>query len=96
MSVTLTLNPALDRELVVPSLAFDEVLRASETRVDLGGKGSKPRSNLDQTAPAPLAREGTPQQGKMVQPPTEGMRKSLRPRSRPSMPASTPIRSWGG
>jgi 1-phosphofructokinase family hexose kinase len=36
---TLTLNPALDRELTVPELAFDQVLRASTLRVDYGGKG---------------------------------------------------------
>src|SRR5579859_1393013 len=39
MIYTLTLNPAVDRELTVPSLEFDSVLRASETRVDFGGKG---------------------------------------------------------
>lgn len=39
MIYTLTLNPALDRELTVPEFAFDEVLRANEVRVDCGGKG---------------------------------------------------------
>jgi len=39
MIYTVTLNPALDRELTVPTVAFDEVLRASETRLDVGGKG---------------------------------------------------------
>jgi 1-phosphofructokinase family hexose kinase len=39
MIYTLTLNPALDRELTVPELAFDTVLRASATRSDVGGKG---------------------------------------------------------
>jgi 1-phosphofructokinase family hexose kinase len=39
MIYTLTLNPALDRELTVPELAFDQVLRASTLRVDFGGKG---------------------------------------------------------
>jgi 1-phosphofructokinase family hexose kinase len=39
MIYTLTLNPAVDRELTVPTLEFDCVLRASESRVDLGGKG---------------------------------------------------------
>lgn len=39
MIYTLTLNPALDRELTVSSLTFDTVLRASEARVDCGGKG---------------------------------------------------------
>jgi 1-phosphofructokinase family hexose kinase len=36
---TLTLNPALDRELQVPAIAFGDVLRASAHRVDPGGKG---------------------------------------------------------
>src|SRR5262245_20079827 len=39
MIYTVTLNPALDRELTVPALVFDEVLRAAESRVDCGGKG---------------------------------------------------------
>ncbi len=39
MIYTLTLNPAVDRELTVPELEFDSVLRASELRVDYGGKG---------------------------------------------------------
>jgi 1-phosphofructokinase family hexose kinase len=39
MIYTVTLNPALDRELTVPTLIFDEVLRAAESRVDCGGKG---------------------------------------------------------
>ena len=39
MIYTVTLNPAVDRELVVDKLTFDTVLRASEWRVDCGGKG---------------------------------------------------------
>src|SRR5258705_11863031 len=39
MIYTVTLNPALDRELTVPELLFDDVLRATETRLDCGGKG---------------------------------------------------------
>ncbi len=39
MIFTLTLNPALDRELTVPALAFDKPLRATAFRVDCGGKG---------------------------------------------------------
>jgi 1-phosphofructokinase family hexose kinase len=39
MIYTLTLNPAIDKEYTVTRLAFDEVMRASETRVDHGGKG---------------------------------------------------------
>ncbi len=39
MIYTVTLNPALDRELTVPNLVFDEVLRANALRIDYGGKG---------------------------------------------------------
>lgn len=39
MIYTLTLNPAVDRELTVEEVKFDSVLRASESRVDFGGKG---------------------------------------------------------
>ncbi len=39
MIYTLTLNPALDRELTVPELVMDQVLRAGEMRIDYGGKG---------------------------------------------------------
>jgi 1-phosphofructokinase family hexose kinase len=39
MIYTVTLNPAVDRELTVPAIEFDTVLRASDWRVDLGGKG---------------------------------------------------------
>jgi 1-phosphofructokinase family hexose kinase len=39
MIYTLTLNPAVDRELTVPAIEFDSVLRASDARVDFGGKG---------------------------------------------------------
>lgn len=39
MIYTLTLNPAVDRELTVPAMEFDSVLRALESRVDFGGKG---------------------------------------------------------
>ena len=39
MIYTLTLNPAVDRELTVPAMEFDSVLRASNARVDFGGKG---------------------------------------------------------
>jgi 1-phosphofructokinase family hexose kinase len=39
MIYTLTLNPAVDRELTVPVMEFDSVLRAIEARVDFGGKG---------------------------------------------------------
>jgi 1-phosphofructokinase family hexose kinase len=39
MIYTLTPNPAVDRELTVPAMEFDAVLRATESRVDFGGKG---------------------------------------------------------
>jgi 1-phosphofructokinase family hexose kinase len=39
MIYTVTLNPAVDRELTVSSLDFNSVLRASDYRVDCGGKG---------------------------------------------------------
>jgi len=39
MIYTVTLNPAIDRELTVPLIEFDEVLRATESRIDYGGKG---------------------------------------------------------
>ncbi len=39
MIFTVTLNPAVDRELTVDKIAFDTVLRASDWRVDCGGKG---------------------------------------------------------
>jgi 1-phosphofructokinase family hexose kinase len=39
MIYTVTLNPAVDRELLVPAIEFNSVLRALEWRVDCGGKG---------------------------------------------------------
>ena len=39
MIYTVTLNPAVDRELTVPRIEFDSVLRAIDSRVDFGGKG---------------------------------------------------------
>ena len=39
MIYTVTLNPAVDRELKVEEIVFDTVLRASGWRVDCGGKG---------------------------------------------------------
>jgi 1-phosphofructokinase family hexose kinase len=39
MIYTVTLNPAVDRELLVPAIEFDSVLRAIDWRVDYGGKG---------------------------------------------------------
>lgn len=39
MIYTVTLNPAVDRELTVKALEFDSVLRAIDWQVDFGGKG---------------------------------------------------------
>lgn len=36
---TLTLNPAVDLELIVPQIAYDRVLRSTENHLDFGGKG---------------------------------------------------------
>ena len=38
MIYTLTLNPAVDRDLTVPAMEFDSVLRATKSQVDFGGK----------------------------------------------------------
>ena len=39
MIYTITLNPAVDKELVVPALEFDTVLRSQKINIDYGGKG---------------------------------------------------------
>ena len=39
MIYTVTLNPAVDKELVVPAIEMDTVLRSQEINVDYGGKG---------------------------------------------------------
>ncbi len=39
MIYTITLNPALDREMTVPEIGLDRVLRAAAVRTDYGGKG---------------------------------------------------------
>ncbi len=39
MIYTVTLNPAIDRAMTVPSIEFDTVLRATTQRADAGGKG---------------------------------------------------------
>jgi len=37
--ITVTPNPALDRTLIVPEIMFDTMVRASDSRLDLDGKG---------------------------------------------------------
>lgn len=37
--VTVTLNPGLDRTLSVPEIRYNDVLRATDSRLDWGGKG---------------------------------------------------------
>ncbi len=39
MIYTVTLNPALDRQLVVDEIKFNQVLRTQQVKVDVGGKG---------------------------------------------------------
>src|SRR5215213_811135 len=39
MIITVTPNPALDRTLTVQEIVFDEMVRASDSRLDLDGKG---------------------------------------------------------
>lgn len=39
MIYTMTLNPAVDKELVVPAIEFDSVLRSQKINIDYGGKG---------------------------------------------------------
>lgn len=39
MIVTVTLNPAVDRELTIPDFTYNSVLRATAWQVDHGGKG---------------------------------------------------------
>ena len=39
MIYTVTLNPAVDREMLVPEIQYDTVLRALDWQIDFGGKG---------------------------------------------------------
>jgi len=39
MFITITLNPDLDRTMIVPQLRFNDVLRSGPTKLDWGGKG---------------------------------------------------------
>jgi 1-phosphofructokinase family hexose kinase len=55
MIYTLTLNPALDLELTVESFSFNQVLRATYSRTDCGGKGfnvSRALAAVEQTSTA--------------------------------------------
>ena len=39
MIFTVTLNPALDKEYIVPQIVFDDVMRMKNLQIDFGGKG---------------------------------------------------------
>lgn len=39
MIYTVTLNPAIDKQLTIPEIIYDKVLRAVDMQVDIGGKG---------------------------------------------------------
>ena len=56
MIYTLTLNPAIDRELTVEEIEYNKVLSAMEARVDLGGKGSAPTDSMRAGADTPPCR----------------------------------------
>jgi 1-phosphofructokinase family hexose kinase len=47
MIYTVTLNPAVDKELVVPALEMDTVLRTQAINIDYGGKGFNVSRMLD-------------------------------------------------
>jgi 1-phosphofructokinase family hexose kinase len=47
MIYTVTLNPAVDKELVVPAIEVDTVLRSQEINIDYGGKGFNVSRMLD-------------------------------------------------
>jgi 1-phosphofructokinase family hexose kinase len=53
--ITLTLNPVLDRTLTVPRLQLGEVLRATSTRLDWGGKGFNVSRTLQALGASSLA-----------------------------------------
>ncbi|WNM25056.1 1-phosphofructokinase [Demequina capsici] len=55
MIVTLTPNPSVDHAMVIGSLARGEVLRASESRLDAGGKGVNVSRALAANGAATLA-----------------------------------------
>ena len=62
MIYTVTLNPALDKTVVIPSFAVDQVNRITGVRLDPGGKGvnvSKVIANLGGTSLAVVALGGT-------------------------------------
>ncbi len=47
MIYTVTLNPAVDKELVVPAIEMDKVLRSRAINIDYGGKGFNVSRMLD-------------------------------------------------
>mgnify|MGYP001827902900 CR=1 FL=1 len=47
MIYTVTLNPAVDKELVVPAIEMDTVLRSQDINIDYGGKGFNVSRMLD-------------------------------------------------
>ena len=55
MIYTVTLNPAVDRELTVPQVQFDSVLRATDSHVDYGGKGFNVSRMLRQLGTSSIA-----------------------------------------
>ena len=62
MIYTVTMNPALDKTMVIPSFAVDQVNRITGVRLDPGGKGvnvSKVIANLGGTSLAVVALGGT-------------------------------------
>jgi 1-phosphofructokinase family hexose kinase len=52
---TVTLNPSLDRTLTVPRIAHDEMVRATASRVDWGGKGFNVSRTLQTLGAASIA-----------------------------------------
>lgn len=53
MIYTITLNPAVDRQLLVDEIEFNHVLRTNEVKIDVGGKGfnvSRMLNALDATS----------------------------------------------
>ena len=55
MIYTVTLNPAVDKELVVPAIEFDAVLRSQQINIDFGGKGFNVSRQLQSLGVASVA-----------------------------------------